>query len=379
MLTNGCRGITQSGDSAPRSAGDAGRVKRRSALVLTLVLAGAILSAFAVAGQTRAVASPSVLAVLAGRVELAHGSAAYAGARDGQTVTAGDRVRTGDTGHAVVTFFDGSTLDIGSATEVAIEAAASSGATVDLVISQAIGRTFSSVHKLVDPRSRYEIRTPSLVAAVRGTKFEVEVAADGSAAERTTEGLVAVSSAGAEVFVPAGAQTRATRGTRPAAPAPIPAPRIGLGSGVTPAHPSLKGSPGDANTSPPGLAADRGTTPPGLAADRGTTPPGLAADRGTTPPGLAADPGSTPSGQLVDRGIAPHGLAASPPNATSAMSRAVPPLTQGAPAQPGMPVPTPPAVILPAPTIVPQPAVAPVSVPPKVAPPPAAAPVRLAP
>ena len=80
------------------------------------------------------------------------------------------------------------------------------------------------MHKLVDTRSRYEIQTPSLVAAVRGTKFEVQVDADGSAKERTTEGLVAVSSAGSEVLVPAGAETRATPGASPAPPAPIPAP-----------------------------------------------------------------------------------------------------------------------------------------------------------
>ncbi len=189
-----------------------------------MVLAFAVLAAFAVGGQTRAVGPASVLAVLAGRVELAHGTAAYATARDGETVAAGDRLRTDGAGHAVVTFFDGSTLDIAPATELTIEAAGSTDGAVDLRITQAIGRTFSSVHKLIDTRSRYEVRTPSLVAAVRGTKFEVQVDADGSSTERTTEGLVAVSSAGTEVLVPAGAETRATPGTAPAPPAPIPAP-----------------------------------------------------------------------------------------------------------------------------------------------------------
>gem|GEM_PF-2953334 len=199
-------------------------MKRRAALVIAVVLAFAVLAAFAVGGQTRAVGPASVLAVLAGRVELAHGTAAYTTARDGETVATGDRLRTDGAGHAVVTFFDGSTLDIAPATELTIEAAGSTDGAVDLRITQAIGRTFSSVHKLVDTRSRYEIRTPSLVAAVRGTKFEVQVDADGSAAERTTEGLVAVSSAGSEVLVPAGAETRATPGTSPAPPAPIRGP-----------------------------------------------------------------------------------------------------------------------------------------------------------
>lgn len=314
-------GITRSGGFAPRSDGDAGRVKRHGALILTVVLAGAILSAFAVAGQTRAVAPVSVLAVLAGRVELAHGADAYAAARDGQTVAAGDRVRTDDAGHAVVTFFDGSTLDIGSATEVAIESAASPGGTVDLVISQAIGRTFSSVHKLVDPRSRYEIRTPSLVAAVRGTKFEVQVAADGSAAERTSEGLVAVSSAGAEVFVPAGAGTHATPGTPPAVPAPVPASQSGVGTGIAPAHRGIHGWPGDLIGSPPGLVAN---------------------------------PGNAPSGLVANPKDAPSGLVANPGNAQSVAPGPVPPLTPLPPTQPGVPVAFVPTVV---PTVVPAPKV----------------------
>ena len=201
-------------------------VKRRATVVLGLLVLSAALAAFALAGQTRANGSASVLAVLAGRVELAHGTAAYAAATDGETIIAGDRVRTDDAGRAVVTFFDGSTLEIAPTTEITVAASSSRDGAVDLLITQAIGRTFSSVHKLVDPRSRYEVRTPSLTAAVRGTKFEIEVAADGSAAERTTEGLVAVSSAGAQVLVPAGAETGATPGTAPRPPTPIPASPI---------------------------------------------------------------------------------------------------------------------------------------------------------
>ena len=214
-------------DAAPRPFGasrvcDALKVKRRGALVLALVLAFGALAAFAGAGQARATDPASALTVLAGRVDLAHGAAGYIAARDGDTVVTGDRVRTDDIGRALVTFFDGSTLDIAAAAEVTISSAASRDGAVDLIIPQAIGRTFSSVHKLTDARSRYEIRTPSLTAAVRGTKFEVGVAADGSATERTTEGLVAVRSAGTEVLVPAGAQTGATPGSPPAPPAPIP-------------------------------------------------------------------------------------------------------------------------------------------------------------
>ena len=240
--------------------------------MLTLGLAFAILAVYAQAGQTRATGPSSVLAVLSGRVELAHGAAAYATASDGETVNAGDRIRTDAEGRAVVTFFDGSTVEIAPASDLTIEAAAMRDGAVDLVLSQAIGRTFSSVHKLLDPRSRYEIHTPSLTAAVRGTKFEVEVAADGSAAERTTEGLVAVSSAGSEVLVPAGAATSATPGAPPAPPAPIPAPTVVPTAVPTAAAPSPRASAAAPTTTPtaatPLTAPGEGATP-----DPATAPP----------------------------------------------------------------------------------------------------------
>ena len=239
-------------------------VKRRATVVLGLLVLSAALAAFALAGQTRANGSASVLAVLAGRVELAHGTAAYAAATDGETIIAGDRVRTDDAGRAVVTFFDGSTLEIAPTTEITVAAASSRDGAVDLLITQAIGRTFSSVHKLVDPRSRYEVRTPSLTAAVRGTKFEIEVAADGSAAERTTEGLVAVSSAGAEVLVPAGTETRVTPGSPPAPPAPIRTTGTtptGAATTATPAPRTVTQAPTLAPTSAPPAASAPGFEP----------------------------------------------------------------------------------------------------------------------
>lgn len=263
-------------------------VKRRAAIVLAIVFALALLAGLGSSGQTRAVGASSVLAVLAGGVDLAHDTAAYAPASDGEIVVAGDRVRTDHVGHAVVTFFDGSTLDVAPGTEVTVVEAVSRDGAVDLVIGQAIGRTFSSVHKLVDPRSRYEIRTPSLTAAVRGTKFEIEVAADGSAAERTTEGLVAVRSADSEVLVPAGTETRATPGMPPTPPTPTitsapanvspsaPAPR----PGVTPApgsSPLL-----ESTTAAPGIPA-----PPSVG-------PSASAAPGSQAPSLPAIPSLTP-------------------------------------------------------------------------------------
>ena len=70
---------------------------RRTVLVLT---------------QERAVAASMVLSTLDGTADVARGTGGFARAGDGQVLLAGDRVRTSEQGHAIVTFFDGSTVEI---------------------------------------------------------------------------------------------------------------------------------------------------------------------------------------------------------------------------------------------------------------------------
>jgi hypothetical protein len=58
---------------------------------------------------------------------------------------------------------------------------------------QTLGRTWHVVTKLIEGSSRYEVRTPSSTASVRGTIFGVEVSADAdgpTATVTTKEGVV---------------------------------------------------------------------------------------------------------------------------------------------------------------------------------------------
>lgn len=191
------------------------------------------------AGRSGAATGPATLQVLTPTVDVAHGAAAFAAAVDGQSLAEGDRVRTGHQGHALITFFDGSTLELMPDTEVRIESASSRDGTTDIGIAQAIGRTVSAVHKLVDPRSRYEVRTPALAAVVRGTLFSITVAANGDTEEVTAEGLVAVTAGGTEVLVPPGAATHSSPGGTPSAPTPV-APGTPLPSPRPTAFPSVR-------------------------------------------------------------------------------------------------------------------------------------------
>ena len=65
----------------------------------------------------------ATLSVLAASVEVASPGQPFGPGRDGQSVAAGDQIRTGPTGVALLTFFDGSETQLTSDSLVEIEAA----------------------------------------------------------------------------------------------------------------------------------------------------------------------------------------------------------------------------------------------------------------
>lgn len=72
--------------------------------------------------------------------------------------------------------------------------------------------------------SRYEIRTPSASALVRGTLFATRVDEVGSTLVRTTEGAVLVTAQNQEVVVQSGQQTNVGAGSSPPVPQLSPEP-----------------------------------------------------------------------------------------------------------------------------------------------------------
>ena len=153
-------------------------------------------------------------------------------ASDGEILSAGDQVRALAESHALVTFFDGSTIEIEPEARITIEELGSSNGAVTIRLSQAIGHTWSSIVKFHDPASRYEIKTPALSATVRGTGLDVNVAADGTTTVAVTDGTAFVTANGVEVRVDGGTQTSASPGGTPAPAAPIPVPPAKLRFGM---------------------------------------------------------------------------------------------------------------------------------------------------
>ena len=131
------------------------------------------------------------------------GSTAWSEAKIGMNLKAGDLIKTGANSLALITFFEGSTIELQSNTEVNIEELSVAAETDSTTISlgQTIGTTKNRVEKLVDPASHYEIATPVGLGVVRGTEFTAEVFHNGTSILTTFDGTLWAIAQGVEVAI----------------------------------------------------------------------------------------------------------------------------------------------------------------------------------
>jgi uncharacterized repeat protein (TIGR01451 family) len=168
--------------------------------------------------------SPSALTALSisqGSVQLMkNGNSTWASMQVGSTLQVGDIIRTGDSSKAIITFFDGSTIELEARTQIEVSsliAGTGTGPTT-ILLKQQIGETISTVTKLLDPQSRYEIETPAAVAAVRGSMMGVKVDSLGRTVVTNLEGHITVTALGTEVSIPVGMQVTVNKGEAPGQP-----------------------------------------------------------------------------------------------------------------------------------------------------------------
>jgi len=206
-------------------------LRRLGIVVLVLVVAVAAFL-FVPRGGNLSIANAATLTVLHGNVDAQKGSADFAPALDGDLLSSGDVVRANAAGNAVLTFFDGSTLTVQSGAQVKVASLSRTGSGgIQVTIEQTLGKTWASVQKLSGD-SKFEIKTPSSTAAVRGTAFETDVEIVNGVTTttiKTDEGTVLVTAeAGGTTSVPAGTQVSVPQGApAPANPAPQPpGPRL---------------------------------------------------------------------------------------------------------------------------------------------------------
>jgi FecR-like protein len=178
------------------------------------------------AGQVAA-SGASTLTIISGPVAVRHAGADFVSAADGAILAAGDTIKTGADARAILTYFEGSTVEMEPDSELTIDAAHSDadGNTI-IVMQQNLGVTWHVVTHLITSGSIYEVHTTTSTASVRGTQFTVGVTADETTTETTTEGAVANTDVRgtATVLTPPGQQTTTKKGEAPAPPAPVAAP-----------------------------------------------------------------------------------------------------------------------------------------------------------
>jgi hypothetical protein len=199
------------------------------ALCMAMVLGtgGAPVAAKVQAPMPSAARPAAILTVISGDV-LARGvGGGFSSATDGAVLYVGSTIRTSADARAVITLFEGSTIELEPASDITIEDATMRGGSTIVQLAQSLGRSWHVVTHLTTADSRYEVKTPAATASVRGTAFEVAVVDDASGPTTTvttTEGLVATmdATASTEVLVAADQTTSVHATSAPEAPRSAP-------------------------------------------------------------------------------------------------------------------------------------------------------------
>ena len=117
---------------------------------------------------------------------------------DGQDVAVGDRVITGPDTNVVLTFFEGSTFTITPNTDIVVERLQGDQSSRDFSLRLNAGTIWARVVSVVSPASRFEVRTPTAVAVVRGSQIGARVLPDGTFQCWTREGAMSVITSGGQ-------------------------------------------------------------------------------------------------------------------------------------------------------------------------------------
>jgi hypothetical protein len=158
-------------------------------LVLLICLADAMgLVVLPVLAQT---ASGATLTVLRGSAAVLRADRTpLSPAASGLTLGPGDQIATLTRSSALVTFFDGSELELGADTTVIIRELGRDGQGTSITIQSVVGSTVNRVVALAEAGSSYRVEAGGTVALVRGTVFGHHVDPAGDITVAVGEGTV---------------------------------------------------------------------------------------------------------------------------------------------------------------------------------------------
>ncbi len=144
-------------------------------------------------------------------------------AAGGEKLAQGASIRTGTDGQAVLRWGQDNAVKVFPLSNVGITELLAKGNVGRTKFALQNGRLLAKASKLKTHDSTFEIRTPTAIAAVRGTAFDVSMSPQ---ADRTSiavvEGSLYVSAGDEVLIVSAGFETVAEKDAAPSRPAPIP-------------------------------------------------------------------------------------------------------------------------------------------------------------
>lgn len=137
--------------------------------------------------------SKAQLVIESGTVQVKHAGGLWITAENGMPLYESDSVKTGDNTSASIILFESSIIRLDSNTEVTLQEIIQQTGENSVTIQQGTGRTWNTIQK-ISGIDDYEVQTPTAVASVRGTSFDVYILADGNTTVGVGNGTVDVSS-----------------------------------------------------------------------------------------------------------------------------------------------------------------------------------------
>jgi FecR-like protein len=155
------------------------------------------------------------------KVEVQRAEAGWEPATVGMKLVRGDRVHTGFKASVVLTFPDGSRLQVGDMALIQINDVGlgpQGGIRARLFLKT--GEVTAEVNRSTGASGDFQVKTPTTTASVRGTVFSVRFDGSATTVAVTKSSVQVTANNGATATVPAGMETRSTA-TSVAVPAPI--------------------------------------------------------------------------------------------------------------------------------------------------------------
>ena len=139
---------------------------------------------------TESGAASAQLVIGSGVVQVKSSDGIWTDGENGTLLYQSDIVKTGDNSSASIILFETSVVRLDSNTEIAIKELIDDEET-SVTLSQDSGRTWNTVSKM-SGIDNYEVQTPTTVASVRGTAFDVYILANGNITISVGNGTVNV-------------------------------------------------------------------------------------------------------------------------------------------------------------------------------------------